>query len=222
MDNDFVVGHSDAPLEIRPQPTYRHLQQINDLVNDLGYTFLFSTKEYSLEDVQEKLRSEGPNAFSRYRRIQEDISPKAPLKKAKQLVAERLERIGPTGDLVIVDPYLFPPRPKLGVEGYADFLAGLIAPLLEPHAVVQCVVNSRPNEGLIELTKMRLEELVSGVALRECRTDDFHDRFWLADRNRGVVVGASMNGLGSKLFFIDELSIEDVTSIFKELAGLGV
>lgn len=54
------------------------------------------------------------------------------------------------------------------------------------------------------------------------RSDDFHDRFWIADRARGVVVGASLDGLGSKLFFIDELKRSDASSIMEELAILDV
>lgn len=222
MDDDDIIDYAEARFEIRPYPTYGHLRQIDDLVTKLGYSFPFSRKQYSLEDVQEKLRSEGPNAFLRYLRVQEDISPKAPFKSAKTLVEERLQKLGPTRDLVIVDPYLFPKNPQLGVDAYADFLANLIGSLLEPDAVVTCVVNSRTAPDVVASTRRILQANVPGVSLVEHQTDDFHDRFWLADRDRGVVVGTSFNGLGGKLFFIDELKPGDVALLSTELATLGI
>lgn len=214
---DSIMDYADARFEIRPYPTYRDLMRINDLVNELGYKFPFSTKQYSLEDVQEKLRAEGPQAFLRYVRLQEDISPKAPLKGATAFVAERLARLAPTSDLVIVDPYLFPPRPKLGEAEYAAFLAGLVAPILEPGATVTCVVNSASNARIEEMTRSCLDALSPGTSLEVQRSDDFHDRFWIADRTRGVVVGVSLNGLGSKLFLVDELKTSDVAAIVEAL-----
>ena len=219
---DSIMDYADARFEIRPHPTYRDLMRINDLVNELGYKMPFSMKQYSLEDVQEKLRSEGPQAFLRYVRLQEDISPKAPLKSASAFVAERLARLAPTTELVIVDPYLFPPRAKLGKEEYAAFLAELVAPILEAGATVRCIVNSTSNARIESATRELLETLVPGIALEVQRSDDFHDRFWIADESRGVVVGASLNGLGSKLFFIDELKSSDVSSIMKKLASLWI
>ena len=216
------MDYADARFEIRPYPTYRDLIRINDLVNELGYKMPYSMKEYSLEDVQEKLHTEGPQAFLGYVRLQEDISPKAPRKNASEFVAERLARLAPATDLIIVDPYLFPPKSKLGEEEYAAFLAELVAPILEAGATVRCIVNSTSNARIESATRDRLEALVPGIALEVQRSDDFHDRFWIADESRGVVVGASLNGLGSKLFFIDELKSSDVSSIMTELASLGI
>lgn len=222
MNDEDIFDYAEARFEIRPYPTYGHLKQINELVKRLGYEFPFSSKQYSLEDVQEKLRSEGPNAFLRYFRVQEDISPKAPFKDAKTLVEERLQRLGPTRDLVIIDPYLFPGNPQLGVDEYTKFLANLISSLLEPDAVVKCVVNSRTDAGVVGLTRTKLEAKAPGVSFEKHQTDDFHDRFWIADRNRGTVVGTSFNGLGRKLFFIDELKPGDVASISEELLKMGI
>lgn len=216
-EDSIIVDYAEARFEIRPYPTYPDLMRINDLVNELGYRFPFSTKRYSLEDVQEKLRSEGPQAFLRYVLLQEDISPKAPLEGAAAFVAERLARLAPTSDLMIIDPYLFPPRPKLGAEGYAAFLTNLVAPILEPGANLSCVVNSSSNSQIEDAVRLGLSELVSGVTMNVQRSDDFHDRFWISDRTRGVVVGASLNGLGSKLFLVDELKASDVAAILEAL-----
>lgn len=219
---DSVQDYADARFEIRPHPTLRDLLRINDFVNELGYEFPYSSKQYSLEDVQEKLRAEGPQAFLRYVRLQEDLSPRAPFKAAAAFVAERLARLGPARDLIIIDPYLFPERPQLGARQHGEFLAEIIAPILEPGAVVRCVVNPKMNSEICDAATVRLNALISGATLDVTRADDFHDRFWIADRARGVVVGASFNGLGRKIFLMDDLKKSDLASILEATAQLGL
>lgn len=217
MEDDDVFIYADARFEIRPHPTYADLAQIHEFVNELGYTFPFSRKQFSLEDVQYKLRTEGPQAFLRYIRLQEDISPKAPFKRALAFVAERLAVLAPASELTIIDPYLFPTRPQLGVDEYSANLAALIAPIVEPEAKLRFVVNTRANSEVESNVNTILGDLVAGITIQIHHSEDFHDRFWVADRSRGVVVGTSLNGLGSKLFLMDSLNASDVATIVEIL-----
>lgn len=217
MEDDDVIDYAEARFELRPYPTYLDLMRINEFVNELGYTLPFSTKQFSLEDVQHKLSTEGPQAFLRYVRLQEDISPKAPFKGAVAFVAERLGALAPARELMVTDPYLFPPSPKLGAHGHSQHLAALIAPILEQGADLKLAVNTRANSEIERKFCLALEELVPGVTIHIYRSDDFHDRFWIADRSRGVVVGASLNGLGGKLFLVDSLKTSDVAAIVEAL-----
>ncbi len=36
------------------------------------------------------------------------------------------------------------------------------------------------------------------------KNNDFHDRFWIVDENQAFIVGASINGIGKKHFFIQD------------------
>lgn len=177
-------------------------------------------KQYSLEDVQEKLRAEGPAAFLRTVRLQEDVSARASLQSADQFVAERLARLAPAGNLVIVDPYLFPPRPDPNAAEYGQRLAGLIAPLLTEGAAVTAVVNERASPEVEAVTLRALAASSPGIKLKVLRTENFHDRFWIADRARGVVIGASLNGIGRRIFFIDQLRDADVATVVREVESL--
>lgn len=221
-EDDVVITYADARFEIRPYPTYADLLKINAFVNELGYKLPFSMKQFSMEDVQAKLRAEGPRAFLKVVRIQEDLSPKAPLATARQLVADRLARPAPAEELVIVDPYLFPSAPRLGVVKYGEFLAELISPLLASRATVKCVVNSRSSSVVEEAARAHLLKLNSEAVMVVHQTEDFHDRFWLADRTRGVVVGASLNGLGDRIFFLDDLARSDLKFLDDALRRLEV
>lgn len=149
--NNAIIDYADARFEIRPYPKYGDLLQITHFVKKLGYNFPFSSKQYSLEDVQAKLYEEGPHAFLRIVRLQEDISGKTTFKKASTFVAERLAKLAPAGELIIIDPYLFPSSPQLGAQEHGKFLAEIIAPILAPDATVTCLVNSKVNREVKSL-----------------------------------------------------------------------
>ncbi|MDA8439979.1 MAG: hypothetical protein M0Z51_14115 [Propionibacterium sp.] len=219
---DMIVSYADARFELRPHPKYRDLVRLTEFAEGLGYKMPFSTKQYSLEDVQEILRTEGPSAFLKIVRVEEDISPKAPQPAVEQLVAQRLARLAPTSDLIITDPYLFPGRPQPDAAQYAQHVAALIAPLLADVARVTAVVNDQTNPAVEQAVGVELAALNPGATLSTVRSEDFHDRFWIADRSRGVIVGASLNKIGGRIFFLDSLSDGDVFAVVHELAALGV
>lgn len=58
--------------------------------------------------------------------------------------------------------------------------------------------------------------------VRVVHSSDFHDRFWIADRKRGVIVGTSLNKIGRKVFFVDALSTSDTTDVVAEVERPGV
>lgn len=51
-------------------------------------------------------------------------------------------------------------------------------------------------------------------------SSDFHDRFWLLNGERGIVVGTSLNGIGNKIFLIAPLEHDDVKIIMDEVCKL--
>ncbi len=53
----------------------------------------------------------------------------------------------------------------------------------------------------------------AGATLTILETDMIHDRVWIADRQRAVVVGTSFNGIGKRAAFILPLPKEDLDAI---------
>lgn len=53
------------------------------------------------------------------------------------------------------------------------------------------------------------------IRLTVIKNGEFHDRFWIINDSKGIVVGTSINGFGNKHFFIqdDFLSTRDVQRI---------
>lgn len=175
--------------------------------------------------MQEELRHVGQAAFLGPSELRHDISAKAAPEDAEALVAHRLAELAPADHLVITDPYLFPSNPKEGENEYAERLVRLITPILKPGSRLTCLVNDRSNRDLEESVKSVLVAKAPGAPgldLKIHHCDDFHDRFWIADSSRGVVVGASLNGLGRRIFFIDQLSEDDVLAVVAEIRHLGI
>ena len=48
-------------------------------------------------------------------------------------------------------------------------------------------------------------------------TNDFHDRFCIADEVKALFIGTSLNGIGRKYALADFMEDEDTATIVKEL-----
>jgi len=194
---------------------------VGSFVRDLGYEFLFRPADYSLEEVQSILRETGPSAFLDNTSLAHDISPRAPLPAVEDFISARLARLAPTTELVIVDPYFFPSRPHPSVEEYAASVGRLVSPLLNERVKLTVVVD-QPDSGVQAAVERVLASARSPLAMKVVRSKNFHDRFWIADRSRGTILGSSLNKIGSRIFFIDALSDQDLGAVLSELAICGV
>lgn len=221
-DGDWTIDLNDSRFEIRPHPTYNDLMKIYNYVKNLGYEMPYSKKQYSLEEVQQKLREVGQAAFLNQSELQHDVLAKATLEKTEDLVAKRLTKLAPADHLIITDPYLFPSHIKKRGNEYAERLCRLIVPILKPRSRLTCIVNSRSDPDSERLTKTLVEAEIPGVTFEVHKRDDFHDRFWIADGNRGIIVGTSLNELGRKIFLIDQLKKEDILVIVDVIRNLGI
>lgn len=180
-----------------PNLTYSDLMRIASFAETLGYDTKIRDLGYTLEEVQKRLREDGPSAFLRLKRIQEDVSPKAPAKQAIQYVAERLDRLAPQHELLITDPYLFSSSARKDIEAYSQSVADLIAPLLANSAKLIAIVDKDASHR--EVRDAVLDRLAAArdvTDIRVVESKDFHDRFWIADRCRGVIMGTSLYKIG--------------------------
>ncbi|UBH25198.1 hypothetical protein KW076_03130 [Micrococcus porci] len=200
-----------------PNLTYSDLMRIASFAKTLGYDTKIRDLGYTLEEVQKRLREDGPSAFLRLKRIQEDVSPKAPAKQAIQYVAERLDRLAPQDELLITDPYLFSSSARKDIEAYSQSVADLIAPLLANSAKLIAIVDKDASHR--EVRDAVLDRLAAArdvTDIRVVESKDFHDRFWIADRCRGVIMGTSLYKIGRKIFFMDTLSESDIAAVLAE------
>lgn len=188
---------------------------------ELGYKLLFRRVDYSLREVQARLVESGPSYFLNMTEIQEDISPKEPPPTAEQRMATRMRKLAPQAELVITDAYLFTPGRRADAAAYAASVGRMIAPALTPGLRITAVVSPNGNHAAVRAAvEAELHSRGQGLTISVIESDDFHDRFWIADRERGFVSGASLNKIGSRIFFVDELSRTDVSRVLAEVDNI--
>lgn len=208
---------------LRPNPTHQDVLRLSQAADELGYQLLFARRplSFTLEQVQSTLTDRGPSAFMRMMVATEDISPKAPPRDAEEFLKARVAKLEPEHELLIVDPYLFTKSRRKDAAKYAETVARLITPLLTSPVVVRMITSAETSHPEVEEAVLsRLTTASSGSRLVVAYSEDFHDRFWIADRHRGLVVGTSLNRIGSKIFLVDELRSSDVASVLDAVAPL--
>jgi hypothetical protein len=118
-----------------------------------------------------------------------------------------------TEALIVVDPYIFS-----GIRGSAAAIAEDFKraarvggkSLKRVHFIRD--VNETTNAVRSEIVALCAKHKVH---MTERHTDAIHDRIWIADRLRGLVVGTSFNGLGSKAAFLLPLPNPDLKALLK-------
>ncbi|GAA1351702.1 hypothetical protein [Falsarthrobacter nasiphocae] len=215
--NEVYMQDEQVAFGFVPGPSHSDLFRIARFAETLGYAMTIRKRGYTLEKVQHQLREDGPSAFLRLTQLQEDVSPKASAPQAMQYVAERLGRLAPQVELIITDPYLFTRSARNDIDAYSQSVASLIAPLLANGAELIAIVDEDVSHAdvrhavLTQLTAAR-----GDTEIRVVGSKDFHDRFWIADRCRGVIMGTSLYKIGRKIFFMDALSNSDIAAILEE------
>ncbi|KAB3527111.1 hypothetical protein [Alkaliphilus serpentinus] len=116
------------------------------------------------------------------------------------------------GELIIIDPYIFPKRYD---SNYIDFLSTLLnsCQLLSVKFVT---TSANFNQDVHDSIVSRL----NCPSVKVHFTDEYHDRLWIANERSGFFLGTSLNGIGKKTSIIQSLEPEDVVDIVNELKNL--
>lgn len=204
-------------FQFDPPLTHRDYLKLAAHAKEIDYRMQFRRPDYSLEEIQERLVDEGPSFFLNMTWIQEDISPKEPPKTAEQRMAVRMRKLAPTKELLITDPFLFTHSRSSDCQDYAASVVRMIAPALADGLRITAIVRpAQNNEAVRTAVVDQLNSRGRDLEITVAESDDFHDRFWIADRTRGLVIGTSLNKIGSRIFFVDNLSDSDVKAVLTE------
>lgn len=217
-DGQFRHHGSWNSFQFDPPLTHEDALVLDALAGKLGYRMLFRRTDYSLDEVQAQLVDKGPSSFLDLTSLQEDISPKEPSPAAEQRMADRMRKLAPVNDLIITDPFLFTRSRARDCEAYATSVGKMIAPALAKARHITAVVKPSENDKNVRAAvEAELQARAQGLTISVVESDDFHDRFWIADRARGLVIGTSLNKIGRRIFFVDELNDTDVAAVLAEI-----
>lgn len=112
------------------------------------------------------------------------------------------------GDLIIIDPYLFPRR-------FNSEYTYLMIEILNGVKLksIQFITSKKTyNEKLYN----DIKNMCDCKNIRLKFTDDYHDRFWIANKSKGFIMGTSLNGLGSRISLIDFINKDDLKDIVSD------
>ena len=118
--------------------------------------------------------------------------------------------------LSIIDPYFFTKNPTL----FPDFcrVAGGCLQKINDLQIIHL-----PNRTAeLAAFSSNIAALNSRIRFSTATVSDIHDRFWIADKSRALVIGTSLNGIGKKFCLIEEIDTLDVKDIIQVIANLGV
>lgn len=135
------------------------------------------------------------------------------------LLARMLNQLSPTQDFVIVDRFLLP---KSRPSDYLDTLVSILTPIVRTVCCLTLVTSSKFVPQLLDDLVVRITLLGSECQIVHRTSDIFHDRFWIADRQRGLFVGTSLNGIGRRYALVDYMRERDVRHIIKVLVSEGL
>ena len=120
-----------------------------------------------------------------------------------------------TEDLIVVDPYVFS-APQQNASAIAEEFKRAARVGGKSLKRVHFIFDpARVTKAVRSKIKKLCEE--HKVRMTEHGTDTVHDRVWIADRKRGLVVGTSFNGLGSRAAFLLPLPDPDLVAVLEYL-----
>ena len=217
--SETIALYSDSPID------REKLLQLERYLNERNIEVRLTHIGYSLSEVQDMLQREGPTYIISLRVLREEILPVTDRKDASSFgllidtLRNKLIQLSPSESLTIVDPYLFP----TGIKNQAEYLTlfeQIVDSIIGKIKLVRFVTQPSYSDELYKKTVNLLENMNPHISVEHSKSEYFHDRFWIADDQRGILVGTSLSGLGNKYALVDNIRDSDTNSIVEELRRL--
>ncbi|NCT93668.1 MAG: hypothetical protein GXC72_04530 [Chitinophagaceae bacterium] len=136
------------------------------------------------------------------------------------IIQKYLDKVTIDNELIIVDPYFFLTRHG---ANYSSFIASILGKYLPTIDTIRIITGTRFNATIKTQIYSDLHAIKSTLTIIHSQSDDYHDRYWISNnREKGLIIGTSLNGLGNKYALIDRLNTTDVRDIIAELTAGGL
>ena len=118
--------------------------------------------------------------------------------------------------LMIVDPYAFGgPSDTASVDEYVDHFCHVARLDGGCLSALHVIFDSTKGQTKSIRKSISARAKEAGVRFTESDTNVIHDRVWIADRERGLVVGTSFGGLGQRSAFLLDLPTADLKHVLE-------
>jgi hypothetical protein len=211
----------DELIVIQAPPDGFDPQALQAAVDPLGMIVCLVERSSLAEAEMKRLLTEqGVTYVWRLVRLQEAVVPQTKhVEPLVRVLESMLAKLAPSQDFVIVDRYLFS---KGSDPGYPALLASLLAPIARAVRRIKFITGRRSDSTLLKRVQEFLLAEAPSLSVVHDISDDFHDRFWIADQSRGLFLGTSLNGLGKRYALVDYMAPHDVREIVDSLRTRGL
>jgi len=122
-----------------------------------------------------------------------------------------------TKSLIIVDPYIFS-GPSDKAETITNEFKKSVRAAGKHIKRIHFVYDPDPSNTTTAIRNSIKQMLKDeSVHITEAQSNVLHDRIWISDRKRAIVVGTSLNGIGGRVAFILPLPNEDLGALLEYL-----
>jgi len=215
MYRETLTLKSDKPIEAEL------LKELGNRLQQRGIeVYILDVDTYCLEMCHKLIMEKGPRYILSLERFQEAVLPKTgSIDLLIKVLSNYLQALSPSKDLTIADRYFFPVQLSDRAEylEYLDTVREIFSLVIPKVAMVRFITQPKHNRALYEDIKSVLIDLNPEIKVVYKMTEDFHDRFWIADEVKGLFIGTSFNGIGKKYALVDFMKDEDTATIVKEL-----
>ncbi len=211
-------------FKIMPSKEFDYIQFVVDVGNGLLVDFKRS-KIFRIEHPIFDLRNEfmdyivkhGLTTYIEIGPINEELTtPGMPMNTVVSILIQFLSSIGIDNELIIIDPYFFPNNAD---QNYLQDIIQILSPFLSKLTDLRIITHPSFNHSAKHLIENGLHQRQASLRIHHTQAAEIHDRFWISNnRQKGILTGTSLNGLGRKYAIIDHLKNEDVTEIINEFS----
>ena len=197
---------------INSRDIFQRFYEHPDLSRDFMLTRLDTTH------LQERLRDEfikyGMSSLFRYHITCDSIlHPGITVDEVEIVILGFIRTLKGVKNLMIIDAFFYSNE-----DNVLNLFKKMITELSES---LQCITfftqESKPKDAKKRSPNAMhniLKSINSDIIIKDIRTDEIHDRFWLdTDNKKGIVMGTSLNGVTKKLTLIDYLQPSDARAV---------
>ena len=200
-------------------PSHELLLAIDDRLKVAGYELrLTSESSYAFDQTARGIREKGITHFISAIPLQEAVLPdNTPREELTDLLRYMVSNIQASDELLLIDPYLFPSNPD---SDYVAYLGRVFSTAIGSIKRLDVATLPSRNRTIQADFLAMVSSVKPGVVTSFKYTCAFHDRFWIADKTRGIFVGTSLNGIGRRYALTDYLREEDAKEIHARFQAL--
>ncbi len=199
---------------IEPSPNGDYLLYLAQKLSSDGYILSYTEKEiFLMTETKQMLLEKGTSSILSQQLLTEEVLPDStPRNAVLDTLKCMLNRCAPKQSLHIIDPYLYPTNCDCD---YIAFFVQIFESAINNCSYIKICTLPKRNKELEQQIKDQIKRMNSQISIENKYSDVFHDRFWIADSERGVFVGTSLNGIGRRYAVIDYLQKTDAEEIVK-------